>query len=158
MNKEIDCKKIPIEGVRVVPMDKSHVDVVFGIEEQCFVTPWSRMSIAKEMKNPLAHYFIVFIGDREVGYGGFWTILDEANINNIAIKDEFRGMGFGNIILEQLILKAKELSMKRMILEVRSSNNVAQSLYKKFGFKMVGLRKDYYQDIIEDAIIMEKVI
>lgn len=142
----------------IVPMDKSHLDMIFAIEEECFVTPWSKNSIIKEMNNPLAHYFVVFVHGEAAGYGGFWTILDEANINNIAIKEKYRGLGLGNVILEKLLLTAKELSMKNMILEVRGSNSVAQGLYKKYGFKMVGLRKNYYRDIIEDAIIMEKVI
>lgn len=150
MSKEMD--------VKLVSMNKSHVDMVFAIEEECFVTPWSKNSIYKELDNPLAHYYVIFLEDEAIGYGGFWTIVDEANINNIAVKPKYRGLGLGNIIVEQIINRAKDLSMKNIILEVRSSNYTAQGLYKKYGFKMVGLRKNYYQDIIEDAIIMEKVI
>ncbi len=108
------------------------------------------------MKNPLGNYFVAI--DKEtkklVGYSGFWLIEDEAHITTIASHPDFRGQYIGEYLLQNMISIATKLQAKWFTLEVRSSNSPAHGLYYKYGFKSLGLRRLYYQDNNEDAIIM----
>ena len=85
---------------------------------------------------------------------GAWKIIDEAHITNIAVLKEYRGKKIGEALLKEMINTCKDNKINSMTLEVRVSNLVAQNLYKKFGFKFSGIRKEYYSDNKEDAIIM----
>ena len=89
-------------------------------------------------------------------YGGFWLVLDEANINNVAVHPDYRGRGISKLLMNTLIKMAADEGAKHMYLEVWSSNSVAQGLYRGLGFKMIGLRSGYYIDTGEDAIVMMK--
>lgn len=91
---------------------------------------------------------------RIVGYAGMWIMIDEAHITTIAVRHEFRGRGFGELLLASLVESAAEMSAQRMTLEVRVSNDVAQALYRKYGFRQEGVRPRYYSDDNEDAYIM----
>lgn len=138
-------------------MTEQDIDEVLDIEKKSFKTPWSRDAFIKEIKqNKLAKYIVAFIDDKIVGYGGIWFIVDEGHITNIAVHPSFRGLGIGNLLVEGLIEICRERGMNRMTLEVRKSNKVAQSLYKKYGFKECGIRPGYYSDTKEDAVIMWK--
>ena len=87
-----------------------------------------------------------------------WIIIDEGHITNIAVHTDYRGQGIGNAIVKSLIKIAKENNAIRMTLEVRTTNTAAIDLYKKYGFEVAGLRKNYYFDTGEDALIMWKEI
>jgi len=89
-----------------------------------------------------------------VGYVGFWLLVDEAHICNIAVAPQWRGRGLGELLLLRAIQAAGERGMAVATLEVRVGNTVAQNLYRKFGFEVVGQRKHYYSDNGEDALIM----
>ncbi len=89
-----------------------------------------------------------------VGYAGMWMMIDEAHITTIAIRKEWRGHGFGELLLASLIESAAEISAQRLTLEVRRSNETAQNLYRKYGFRQEGVRPRYYSDDNEDAYIM----
>jgi len=91
---------------------------------------------------------------RIVGYAGMWLILDESHITTIAMRESHRGMGLGELLLSSLVLAASEMGADRVTLEVRVSNDVAQNLYRKYGFHQEGLRPRYYSDNNEDAYIM----
>lgn len=91
---------------------------------------------------------------RIVGYGGFWLMAREAHIGTLAVKPEHRGRGIGELLLATMIERAVELGAEVMTLEVRVSNQVALNLYRKYGFTQVGLRRHYYSDNQEDALIM----
>jgi ribosomal-protein-alanine N-acetyltransferase len=88
------------------------------------------------------------------GYAGLWLMVDEAHITTIAVRPEFRGKGLGELVLCGLVDTALEVSARILTLEVRVSNTVAQNLYLKYGFKQSGLRRRYYSDNNEDALIM----
>jgi ribosomal-protein-alanine N-acetyltransferase len=94
------------------------------------------------------------VNGQVAGYCGFWLILDEAHITNIAVHPEFRGKGYGKRLLQYVMERARRLGALKMTLEVRVSNHVAQSLYEKMGFVRSGVRKGYYTDNKEDALIM----
>lgn len=139
-----------------LPMESCHVDEVFHISNVSFHLSWSITSIKNELNNGLARYIVAVYNNKVVGYGGAWFIVDEGHITNIAVLPEFRGQQIGSGILESLIEKCKDEGIVAMTLEVRISNISAQMLYKKFGFKEEGIRKKYYEDNGEDAIIMWK--
>lgn len=136
-------------------MTAQDVEEVWEIEKRCFPLPWSRESFILEIeKNQCARYFVAKQDGKVVGYGGMWLVLDEAHITNVAIHPEFRRRGIGEAIMRALMKKAASMNIEGMTLEVRASNYVAQSLYKKLGFQEGGIRKGYYSDNHEDALIM----
>ncbi len=132
---------------------KRFLDEIDKIEQDSFKEPWSKKAYEKEIINPLATYLVITSDDEVVAYGGFWKVLDEGDINNIAVKKEYRNMGFGKMLMNALIEEAKKQQIKAMTLEVRVTNESAIALYKKLGFKEAGIRKKYYPDN-EDALIM----
>ncbi len=121
----------------------------------CFTAPWSEDSFRKEIEeNPLAFYIVAEIDDRMVGYAGLWCIVDEGHITNVAIHPLFRRKGIGEALVSVLLEHTAQNGIRSYTLEVRVSNAPAISLYSKFGFESAGLRKNYYEDNGEDAIIM----
>lgn len=140
-------------------MKESDLDRVMEIENKAFTPPWTREAFLLELtKNLLAKYIVAEVDGVVVGYGGIWLIIDEGHITNIAVDEEYRNMGIGSKIMEGLIQLCVDRNIIAMTLEVRKSNESAKALYKKFGFKEYGIRRKYYQDNNEDAIIMWKDI
>lgn len=136
-------------------MELKDLDEVMEVEQQCFTTPWSRYAFTCELKdNHLSRYIVVRHQDKIVGYAGMWMILDEAHVTNVGVIPEYRGQGIGEQLMRALILMAKNLGLKKMTLEVRKSNYIAQNLYSKLGFEPAGIRRGYYLDDKEDAVIM----
>jgi len=139
----------------VRPMRLEDVDAVWEIEKLSFRTPWSRESFVQELQTNLtARYLVAELGDEIVGYGGMWFVLDEAHITNIAVHPDYRGQKIGDRIVKAMITAAEKEAIKNMTLEVRLSNAAAINLYKKLGFEEAGIRKGYYFDTGEDALIM----
>ena len=121
----------------------------------CFTAPWSEDSFAKEIReNHLAFYIVAETQGRMVGYAGLWRIIDEGLITNVAVHPDFRRRGVGEALVSVLLTHTMENGITDHTLEVRVSNEAAISLYTKFGFEPAGLRKNYYEDNGEDAIIM----
>jgi len=171
-----------LEGLPYVlePMNVLHVPTVAAIEQEVFTRPWSYSSFMREVQdNPQSEYVVLryrpwaqsrenlrngsrwrglFCSKNEdrslLGYGGFWLMLDEAHICTLAVRGEWRGRGLGELILLSLIERALDRGSLFVTLEVRESNTVAQSLYRKYGFVQTGRRRGYYLDNREDALIM----
>ena len=141
-------------NIIIRPMTKDDVDAVYIVEENCFVDPWSKESIRKELKNNLARYLVAQLDNKIVGYVGVWFVVDEGHITNVAVHSDYRGKKIGDKLVKEMVELCKENNIIAMTLEVRASNIVAQNLYRKYGFKMGGIRKEYYSDNKEDAIIM----
>ena len=132
-----------------------HLDQLMQIEEISFSRPWSRESYAHELsENQFAYYYGCFHQGELVAFAGFWFVIDEGHVANIAVLPEWRGKHIGELLMRQLIAVCSGLGGKRMTLEVRESNTAAVSLYEKLGFKQQGLRKDYYDLPTENAVIM----
>ncbi|MBT9259214.1 MAG: ribosomal protein S18-alanine N-acetyltransferase [Clostridiales bacterium] len=130
---------------------------VLAIERASYPTPWSERAFRSElMHNSYGHYLVALYEGKVVGYAGMWIVLDEAHITNIAVHPDYRGRGFGHLILSEMEKRAVEQGCTRMTLEVRPSNHVARRLYQRHGFVARGIRKGYYSDTQEDAIIMWK--
>ena len=138
--------------IRRMTMDD--VDGVAAVEAATFPPPWSRDAFASEMNNVAARYLVAEKDGRVIGFAGAWIILDESHITNIAVYKEERGQGIGRKLTEGLMQYLSNLGAAYATLEVRKSNEVAQNLYKSLGFIKLGVRKRYYEDNGEDALIM----
>jgi ribosomal-protein-alanine N-acetyltransferase len=135
-------------------MAASDLDVVHAIEVSSFASPWSREALEIELGNPRAFYVVAESNGVVTGYGGEWIILDEAHITNIAVLPAGRGKRFGERLLIALLQEARYRGARRATLEVRVGNAVAIALYRKYGFESVAIRKRYYADNDEDALVM----
>jgi len=137
-------------------MTDADVEAVYAIEASTFPLPWSEESFHHEMTdNPAARYLVAAEDDGTViAYAGAWMIFEEAHITNIAVEQYSRGKGIGEAITAALIQYAANLGVQYMTLEVRRSNLVAQGLYRKLGFEKLGVRKRYYPDNDEDALLL----
>lgn len=143
--------------IRLMTMDD--IDDIMEIEMLSFNIPWSRDSFVSELTtNKFAKYIIARIGNKVVGYAGMWKVLDEGHITNIAVHPKYRQRKIGTGLVEVLLSLAQEFEISKLTLEVRKSNKAALTLYKKFGFEALGIRKKYYADNHEDALIMWKVV
>lgn len=135
-------------------MTMADVDAVAAVEAATFPTPWSRDAFQSEMKNVAARYLVAEKDGKVIGYAGAWIILDESHITNIAVLEAERGQGIGRKLTHGLMQYLSNLGAAYATLEVRKSNEVAQNLYKSLGFIKLGVRKRYYEDNGEDALIM----
>ena len=129
---------------------------VYEVEVSAFSEPWSYNALRDELKNKLAKYIVAEDQGRIVGYLGTWHIIDEAHITNVAVHKDFRGQKIGNGLIEALLAMCDRDKIASITLEVRAGNFVAQGLYKKYDFLAGGVRKEYYTNNKEDAIIMWK--
>ncbi len=137
-------------------MQKSHLDDIIKVEEKAYGEHhWSKESFFNELNNDLAKYFCALDENGTLtGYCGCWQILEEAHITNIAVSPDFRRRRIGEALLTAIIKSCYKEKIKYLTLEVRVSNEPAIKLYEKYGFKSLGIRKGYYQDNNEDALIM----
>lgn len=145
-----------MEQVEVIRADVSYISEIYQLEQDCFKTPWPLEVLYEDICVNHNIYFVIKENGRVVGYAGMWMILDEAHINNICIRREFRKKGYAHRLMERLIEEAYALGADSMTLEVRVSNFRAINLYKDFDFEIEGVRKGYYADNKEDAFIMWK--
>ena len=130
-------------------------EALYAVECAVFNAPWSLDSFEFELStNPIAHYFVVEYESEIIAYAGIHVIIDEAYITNISVLPKFRQKGVGPKLLSYVIKYASNLGVTHITLEVRTSNTAAISLYKRFGFHIVNIRKNYYYDTGEDAYIM----
>lgn len=136
-------------------MKEEDIDQILEVEHASFATPWSREAFYNEIYNNKFAVYIVLEEDQKIiGYVGAWIVIDEAHITNVAILPSYRGKKLGEALLRKMMTVAKDMGARSMTLEVRVTNNVAQSLYRKLGFQNGGIRKNYYTDNQEDALVM----
>ena len=129
-------------------------EAVANIERESFPTPWSREDFWREASNDFACYIVALDDAEIIGFGGCWISFEEAQVTNIALTSVQRGRGLGKALMARLMHAAAARGAERMTLEVRPSNTPAMRLYEGLGFAAVGIRKKYYQDNDEDAILM----
>ena len=147
--------------VTIDKMKKEYIDDVFEIDKLSVPIPWSKKSIEEEMNNMLSKFIVAKDDSKVIGFAMCWFIMDECHIGNIAVLPEYRNQGIATMMLNNLLKDCKEHGTCNLLLEVRISNIVAQSLYKKLGFEELVVRKHYYKNpdgTYEDAIIMTKDI
>ena len=147
-----------VPEIAIHPMTPADLDEVMAIEHLSYLTPWSRDAFASELLQRYTVYLVARAGQRVVGYAGMHVIWEQAHVTNVAVHPEFRGRGVGERLMRELIRIAYRRGAARMTLEVRVGNAPAQALYRKLGFvtEPGAVRKGYYTDTGEDAIIMWK--
>lgn len=137
-------------------MKKRDLGQVLKIERMCFEQPYSREIFEQELKIKAAQLWVVSYQRKIVGYIDFWLVVGEMELVSIAVHPKYQRRGVARYLMEEMISYGQENQANSIILDVRKNNHKAQKLYCNFGFKKVGLRKKYYSDNQEDAIIMKR--
>ncbi|MBI4778339.1 ribosomal protein S18-alanine N-acetyltransferase [Candidatus Desantisbacteria bacterium] len=135
-------------------MTMDDVPQVAALEKMCFSIPWSEKLFVNEIENNNSYFLTATIMNKLIGYAGFWLIIDEAHIVNLAVHPEFRRQGIGEMLLKNILDLAKQKGALKATLEVRETNTPANLLYERLGFVCVALRKGYYADTKEHAMVM----
>lgn len=137
-------------------MTQADVPAIAELEKLCFSDPWSENSIASELDNRLSLWLVAETDGKVVGYVGSQSVLDGADMMNLAVAPDCRKQGVGEALVKELLVHLKENKIIALFLEVRVSNLPAISLYEKLGFEQVGRRPKYYRNPREDALILRK--
>jgi len=157
LSKRLRVVKLNVEPKDPIikPMKLEDIDEVLE-----FFHDWNRDLFLEEIKNPFSYNFVLYFPSHRnyqeiIGFINFWIVPDGIELNNIIIRDEYRGKGYGALLMDFLIKCAQFLKSEKIFLEVKEDNLIAQNLYKKYGFKKLYVRKRYYSDN-KDAIVMIK--
>lgn len=142
--------------VQIDRLSAEDLEQVGRMEQDCFSMPWSQKSFEELLDNPNAFYVVAREEGHVVGYCGAYLILDEADINQVAVAQDCRGRGIGRLMLTELLKRLKQAGAGSVTLEVRKSNAPAIALYEGLGFNTEGIRKNFYEKPAEDALIMWK--
>ncbi|MBI3047418.1 MAG: ribosomal protein S18-alanine N-acetyltransferase [Acidobacteria bacterium] len=136
--------------------DEADLEGVLEVEAESFTNPWTRAMYSWELQNrSVCHIFVVRTEEcRVAGFCAFWLVFDEVHINNVAMRPRFRAQGIGTALLRHVLAEARQLGARRATLEVRASNERARRLYERLGFYVAGVRRNYYTDPVEDALIL----
>lgn len=142
--------------MEIKQMTKDHIPDIVELEKACFSDPWSENAFHYELTNPLSLWLVAEDGGRVLGYVGSQAVLGEADMMNLAVREDCRRLGIGRKLVEALVAALKEKNSRILMLEVRVSNEPAIKLYEKLGFVQVGRRPNYYFKPREDALILRK--
>jgi len=145
---------ILVDPVSIEPMRRADLDAVLRIDRRCYPMPWLSGAYLTELSNRSACYLVARLGMEVVGYGGQWVIMDEAHITTLAVEPSQQRRKIGERLLLALMEEAILQGASHTTLEVREGNRIAQSLYRKYGFREAAIRKNYYTDNGENAIVM----
>lgn len=147
----------------IVPATAEMLPDILRLEEACFSAPWTRKMLEAELTgNQFAHFLVARMAGgtgeaagKIVGYHCYWIVFEELRLMNLAVEESVRRRGVGRALVNEAIRAALSQGATRAVLEVRASNLAAQSLYGRMGFVQVGVRRKYYANPVEDAILME---
>jgi len=136
--------------------DDADLEGVLAVEAESFSNPWTREMYTWELQNrSVCHIFLARTAEcRVAGFCAFWLVFDEVHINNVALRPQFRAQGIGTALLQHVLAEARRLGARRATLEVRASNEGARRLYERLGFYVAGVRRHYYTEPVEDALIL----
>jgi ribosomal-protein-alanine N-acetyltransferase len=141
--------------VSIRPATRVDLDFIMDIEHKCFPSPWSRQTLLEELEGKTwSHVNVAELRDTIAGYIVYWIVLNEVHLLNLAVHPNWRRIGIASALIHHLVHTAKTENTTEIYLEVRVSNRSAQTLYRKFGFKPIGIRHGYYSDNDEDAVVM----
>ncbi len=142
--------------MEIVKMQIQHVAGIAELEQACFSDPWPASAIEPELSNPLSCWLVASEGEKVIGYVGSQTVLDGADMMNIAVSSAHRRQSIARNLIEALIPELKNKGAICLVLEVRASNYPAIALYESMQFKLIGRRPNYYRHPKEDALILRK--
>ena len=143
-------------NVVVRQMTADDIAQVVEIEEEAFSSPWTVKGFEESLELLYSRFYVAVVDEKIAGYIGSYLMYDEIDITNIAVRKIFRRKGIANKLIEEVLVYAKEKEVSNINLEVRLSNIPARNLYEKYGFKELGIRKNFYSKPTEDGMIMQK--
>ena len=135
-------------------LTEGDIPEIVKLEQAIHTAPWTEKSFKNELTNPHSIFWVAKTSGQVIGYAGAWTLVDEAHITNVAVDPTFRRQGIGRKLVNELLGRSLDAGMTCATLEVRASNQAAIELYKGFGFVEASIRRKYYPDNNEDAVIM----
>ncbi|MBI1757184.1 MAG: ribosomal protein S18-alanine N-acetyltransferase [Fimbriimonas ginsengisoli] len=142
------------DRLRLESFNVGHLPAILAIEKRTNAAPWSERAFRNELGNPNGIFLVALLGNRLVGYGGVWLVIDEAHVTTVSVSPEHRRQGIAARLVIELLAMARARGALCSTLEVRAGNEAAIALYERFGFKTVARRKAYYPDNKEDALVM----
>lgn len=145
-------------SIKIIPMTEEALPEVLEIERKSFPVPWTEQGFKEELDRPFAYLFVAKASRNNpaiLGYICFWMFMGELHILNLAVHPDYRRLGIGSRLLEFALKMGNAAEVEFAVLEVRPSNKAAIRLYNRYGFVQVGIRRGYYSESNEDAIIME---
>jgi ribosomal-protein-alanine N-acetyltransferase len=150
-----DENSVTLSKLQISPLTRARLEAVVELDRLCLGGMWTLAGYQRELDSPNSEILVLSLPNNAiVGIGCFWAILEEAHITLLAIHPDYQGQGLGQFLLYSLLRAAVQRQLERATLEVRASNQIALSLYEKFGFKEAGRRKKYYPGTDEDALIL----
>ena len=145
-----------MRGMTIAPMEERHLDDLARLERLCFSRPWSRQALKEELTNPAACVLVGEEAGEVLGYAGMHCAAGECYVDNVAVFPEARRQGVGRKLMEALLQAAAARGGEFLSLEVRPSNLEALALYRGLGFREVGRRRRFYDDPVEDGLLLTK--
>lgn len=139
-------------------MRAGDVSAVLAIEESSYSVPWSEATFRGLLRRRDAELVVAEAGGVLIGFAAAWFVVDQAELGNVAVAEDWRRRGVGARLVEMVLARAIERGMREVFLEVRPSNATAKRLYERFGFREVGRRRNYYSDPPEDAVVMRTTV
>ncbi len=141
-------------GYEVRPLTVSDSEKAYALLKASFSMPGDYQDTVNNLSNPLTRALGMFDGEKMIGYGAFWLLMEEAHVTHVAVLENLRGQGLGREMMHRLIQHASDCGARFMELECRRGNTRALSMYHKLGFLRVGFKKNYYPDTNEDAVVL----
>lgn len=146
-----------MKNITITEMKHEHLDSLVELEKICFSQPWSYKSLEEELTNDTAYFYVALIDNEVVGYIGLYIVCESCFVTNVAVFPQYRNQGIATALIRRAFLTATSHGTDFISLEVRKSNTAAISLYNSLQFEEMGLRKNYYRNPPEDALIMTRV-
>lgn len=141
---------------RLIYLDRTRAEEICALEPRCYSHPWSSDLIRSEFEKEISFRPALERGDRVIAYSFNYIVVDELHVLNLAVIPEERRNGIGRRLFAELLAGAFDRGARHATLEVRQSNHVAQRLYSSFGFELAGMRRHYYRDNSEHALVLER--
>ncbi|MBR1742358.1 MAG: ribosomal protein S18-alanine N-acetyltransferase [Lachnospiraceae bacterium] len=144
--------------IKIRRMNEEDLAQVLSLENACFSKPWSEKSFLDALHSEQTLYLVAEAAGAVIGYCGFFFSFESADLCNMLVEEKMRKNGIGRKLLEEAFLLLGKRQIEKVILEVRASNASAIHLYEMLGFEKIGIRKRYYSEPVEDALLMKKCI
>jgi [ribosomal protein S18]-alanine N-acetyltransferase len=146
------------DDIVVRDMEPADVKTVVAIEQESYTVPWSEATFRGLLRRRDAEMIVAVGGDRVVGYAAFWCVVDQGELGNVATTAGWRRRGIGARLIIEILRRADQRGVREIFLEVRPTNAAARRLYDAFGFVQVGRRRNYYQEPVEDALVLRRPV
>jgi ribosomal-protein-alanine N-acetyltransferase len=142
----------------IQPMTEEHIEAVLELERDLFSDPWPESMFREDIVSARSYPVVAYVDNELAGYAILWHGIDEGHLTNIAVRRDLQRKSVAKRLLSYILQRALAHHMREVFLEVRISNEPAISLYEKFGFQKVAIRKNYYRQPAEDCLVMRVIL